>query len=364
MHLRVLCLALSALSLAPVASADQPTLTSAPKTITIEGGPRLQIEVDAGELQVPESRQHPSPRRLALPYYRLKSTATRPGTPIFLLAGGPGSSWLDQLEKNRENFDEVAFYRTIADVVVFDQRGGGRSLPQMHCAQTAQLPADQPLDLDRLRSATRTALAACRDQWQSEGVDLAAYNTVESAADVDALRQTLGYRTMTLVGGSYGSHLALQVMRLYPVTVERAVLFGIEGPDHTWDDPDGRLATLARIAAAAERSGALSVPVPEGGLLKALARVLKRLEVKPQTVTAGEGAKAQRVVVDATLVRRVAAYRAGRRSTPLAWPEFVLAMDRGDFSLAGRGALEHRNIRLADPMHYSLVRPVAASGPR
>jgi|CXWL01.1.fsa_nt_gi pimeloyl-ACP methyl ester carboxylesterase len=323
-----------------------------PKTVTLSDSPHTTIVVEAGELKVPESRGNRASRRLSLPFYRLKSTAKRPAAPIFLLAGGPGSSWLDQFETSEENFREVLFYRSIADVVLFDQRGGGRSQPQMHCPQSTRLPADQPLELERVRAVMRTALAQCRDQWLAAGVDLKAYNTVESAADVDALRQALGYETMTLVGGSYGSHLALQIMRAYPQTVARALLFGIEGPDHTWDDPDAILAALARIAADVEGSGALLIP--KGGLLQALARVLDRLAATPQRVLVETESGSREVVVDAVLVRRIADHRAGRRSTPLAWPEFISGMDRGDFALAAQGALAHRNIPLDDPMHYSM----------
>jgi pimeloyl-ACP methyl ester carboxylesterase len=113
-----------------------------------------------------------------------------------------------------------------------------------------------------LRASLRPLLIACRDHWQAEGVDLAAYNTVENAADLNDLRLALGYGKVTLVGGSYGSHLALQVLRQYPRAVERIVLYGVEGPDHTWDDPAGVLATLGRIAAAAERSPVFSQRIP------------------------------------------------------------------------------------------------------
>jgi pimeloyl-ACP methyl ester carboxylesterase len=329
----------------------KPRLTSSTKNVTVENGATVQVE--AGELEVPESRRRPTKRRVTIPYYRLRSESSRPASPIFLLAGGPGSSWLDQFE-NDENFREVTFYRTVADVILFDQRGGGHSRPSLTCPQTARLPADQPLDPAALRASLRTLLTACRDHWQSEGVDLAAYNTVENAADVNDLRLALGYKKVTLVGGSYGSHLALQIMRQYPESVDRVVLYGVEGLDHTWDDPGGMRSTLERIAAATEQSPAFSGHIPEGGLLKALERVLARLEASPQTVTVTQDSESRRVVIDANLVRRIVRHGAGRRSRPNAWPEMILAMDRGDFSIAAQRKLDNEVIHLADPMHYSM----------
>jgi pimeloyl-ACP methyl ester carboxylesterase len=267
---------------AQAAAAGTGQLISSFKDVTIQNGSVVRVE--AGELQVPESRRRPTSRRVVIPYYRLKSESADPASPIFLLAGGPGGSWLDQFKAD-ENFREVAFYRTIADVVLFDQRGGGHSKPKMECPQTAQLSAEQPFSLSAAQAALRTAATACRDHWLREGIDLAAYNTVENASDVNDLRLALGYGKVNLVGGSYGSHLALQFMRQFPDVVDRVVLYGVEGPDHTWDSPTGMLNTLRRIAAATEQSEAFSGHVPQGGFLQAMERVVGRLESAPAPVT-------------------------------------------------------------------------------
>jgi pimeloyl-ACP methyl ester carboxylesterase len=157
---------------------------------------------------------------------------------------------------------------------------------------------DKPLDLASVRTAMRALLIACRDRWQKEGVDLGAYNTVENAADINDLRQALGYRKLTLIGGSYGSHLALQFMRQYPDVVDRAVIFGVEGPDHTWDSPSAMLATLSRIAEATEQSPVFSGRIPPGGLLKTFERVLQRLDAAPETVSLTVGAQSKQVLID------------------------------------------------------------------
>lgn len=211
----------------------------------------------------------------------------------------------------------------------------------------------------------RNLLAACRDHWQRRNVDLAAYNTVESAADVDALREALGYRSMTLIGGSYGSHLALQVMRLYPQRVDRVVLYGVEGPDQTWDSPDGVLAALRRIALATEANAEqLGLQIPEGGLLGAWSRVITHLEAHPEAVTIEQNGTATRVVVDANLVRLMIRHKAGSHDHPKVWPEMILAMDRGDYSQAGRAAIDYRMLRVAAPMHWSMDCSSAVSDAR
>jgi pimeloyl-ACP methyl ester carboxylesterase len=68
------------------------------------------------------------------------------------------------------------------------------------------------------------AALACRDRLTKAGVNLADYTTVQGAADVEALRQALGYKEWNLFGVSYGTRLALTVMRDFPAGIRSAVL--------------------------------------------------------------------------------------------------------------------------------------------
>jgi pimeloyl-ACP methyl ester carboxylesterase len=336
-------------------------VTTEGKDVTLKSGSTVRVE--AGELRVPESRRRPSSREITIPYYRLRSDSPTPASPIFLLHGGPGSSWLEQFpEDNMAR--EVAFYRTIADVIVFDQRGGGRSRPEMTCPDRKGVQSGRPFTMALAADVMRELAIACRDRWLSAGVDLAAYNTVENAADVNDLRVALGYGKITLIGGSYGSHLALQFMRQYPDVVDRVVMFGIEGPDDTWDRPSATLATLGRIATAAEQSPAFAGRIPPGGLLKTLERVVERLEATPQQVTIGSGTDRRTVTVTADLVRMIARRGADRRNPANAWPEMILALDRGDYSIAAQAVAGAQNLQLPDPVHFSMDCASGISGRR
>ncbi|MBR9990893.1 MAG: alpha/beta fold hydrolase, partial [Gemmatimonadetes bacterium] len=177
------------------------------------------------------------------------------------------------------------------------------------------------------------------------------------------LRHALGYGRVTLVGGSYGSHLALALMRAYPQSIERVLMFGVEGLDHTWDDPGAQLSTLRRIAAAAEASPELAPHIPDGGLLAALHTVIDRLEHREAATRLEHREAATRLdrqptdsgpVVNAALVRWLAGYQAGNRDRPNAWPEFILDMYDGDYSVAERAVRSLDTLSMDDPMHYSM----------
>jgi pimeloyl-ACP methyl ester carboxylesterase len=88
-----------------------------------------------------------------------------------------------------------------------------------------------------------------RRQMERKGIDLAAFTTEENADDVEALRMALGVKSLTLIAGSYGSHLALAVIRRHSNHLERAILFGTEGLDQTFKLPSNVQATLEKLAA-------------------------------------------------------------------------------------------------------------------
>ena len=73
----------------------------------------------------------------------------------------------------------------------------------------------------------------CATELRGKGIDLSAYNTEASADDLDDLRRALGAEKISLFGFSYGTHLALAAVRRHPERIDRVILAGTEGPDHS-----------------------------------------------------------------------------------------------------------------------------------
>jgi len=312
-----------------------------------------KVIVEAGRLGVLEDRTKPKGRVISIAYRRFKTTSLNPAPPVFMLAGGPGASWINSLP-NEERMKEVQFYQTFSDVVVFDQRGAGQSIPNLACEGRERVPMDKPFSYDILKPSLLSLAKHCQEKWIAEGVDLSAYNTDESATDVSALIEALSYQKAILVGGSYGSHLGLHVMRKFPDRVDRAIFYGIEGPDHTWDSPSGRWAALQRIATAAESSTYYKGKIPKGGLLKALQQVIERLDKKPAQVTLERKGQKREVLVTKEIVQAIASYRAGKRSQPEVWPNLILAMYKGDYQLPAMASMGMRSIPAPGAMAKSM----------
>lgn len=215
-------------------------------------------------------------------FLRLKSTAEKPGDPVVYLDGGPGSSPIG-LVSAPDYLRVFQKLREVGDVILLDQRGVGRSKPNLSRLAVESLPPDMFADEVLAQKVFDRRIKDAADYFRSQGVDLSAYNTRESAHDVDDLRKALGAAKINLVGFSYGTHLSFACIRYHGENLNRVALFGPEGPDNTDKLPstsDKSLKKLAQIAAADAEIGS---KVPD--LVGTLKRVLDRLEKEPVTVT-------------------------------------------------------------------------------
>jgi pimeloyl-ACP methyl ester carboxylesterase len=180
-------------------------------------------EISCGYLTVPENRDDPAGNYANLAVAILHASGTRPRQdPILYLEGGPGGSALADPDYWLESL-----LHTSRDIILLDQRGTGYSLPSLDCPEVDAYDAGE----DTGYESTLDAYRACRDRLVLDGVDLTQYNSAASAADVEALRLALGYDEWNLYGVSYGTRLALTVMRDFPDGVRAVVLDSVYPPN-------------------------------------------------------------------------------------------------------------------------------------
>lgn len=218
---------LGALIPAPArALGSPPVATSMRCPFKIDKGLRAGKDVVCGYVVVPENHDQPGTRTVKIPYAIFKShSANRQSDPILSLQGGPGGAWLDELGPAITP-KSASLYYTDRDLVLIDQRGTGFATPTLACTPPAKKEEDP---LKHTTSEVDAALqlkiyAQCHDQLVSRGIDLSAYNTIQDAADIDAVRQALGYDQVNLYGVSYGTEVVLQIMRAFPTHIRSAVL--------------------------------------------------------------------------------------------------------------------------------------------
>lgn len=282
-----------------------------------------------GRIRVPEDRSRPDGPSIELALVRFKSRSATPGPPIFFLPGGPGNSTIDA-GKMPERFPLFMKALDFGDVILVDQRGTGASSPRLDCDEKAPYPADRPVTRASRLKVYRAAARRCARSWRRRGVDLGAYNTNASADDLNDVRKALGAEKMVLWGLSYGSHWALATIRRHPDRIERAIMAGVEGQDHTAKLPATYRAHLRQVADLVRRDPVLGPQIPD--LEALLETVVKQLNAKPRRllVKDGDSGKTRPVMLDGTLFNWTLGGIWGSDGVPIL-PWIILQASKGNF---------------------------------
>lgn len=282
---------------------------------------------------------------------RFKSTGKNPGTPILYLVGGPGGSAISQARG--VGFPLYMALREAGDFILLDQRGTGMSKPNLTCREKLNYPLDKPLEPKELLRLYLEQSRACAEYWRSQGVDLSGYNTNENADDVEALRKALSIPKLSLFGTSYGTHLSLATIRRHGENLNRVVIAGIEGPDHTHKLPSNVQNNLEQIAQIYKADRNIGKAIPD--LLGLMQVLLERLEKQPVTVEVTDPETKQKVKVTVgafDLQFLVANLLPGRVSAIKRFASVAVAMSKGDFSFLAQISLDARTGSIGSAMSF------------
>jgi pimeloyl-ACP methyl ester carboxylesterase len=288
--------------------------------------------VICGTVDVPERHGDGAGRRISLAFAVLKSRSLSPaGDPVIYLHGGPGGGAVAELTGLvAPLFDH---FRERRDVVTFDQRAAGISSDMVTCFQTFEANIFEVFTGQTLEGETGTQdgsaeslLTTCLEELK-ENRDIAAYVTPQNARDVQALMRTLGYQTWNLYGISYGTTLALEVMRTAPEGT-RAVVIDSVSPQNSRAYDENVLPLSESITAvvelcAADSACAAAYPDLRGTIL----RVADELDRSPIPAARGRG--------EVTLATLVSLFK--DRNSFNNWPDvtahiplILTEWDRGD----------------------------------
>ncbi len=172
---------------------------------------------------VPLDRTGKVPGTIALAVERKSAGPAQSQSAVLALAGGPGQS-ADPLGEDLAR--AIAPALATRDLLVFDQRGTGRSSP-LNCPvfdNTAALETASESTLGPLVELCALQIGAARGS----------FTTQESVEDIEAIRHAAGYKKLVLYGTSYGTKVALEYAERYPQHVESLVLDSVvpsNGPE-------------------------------------------------------------------------------------------------------------------------------------
>ncbi|MBN9510393.1 MAG: alpha/beta fold hydrolase [Alphaproteobacteria bacterium] len=203
--------------------------------------------------------------------------------PVVCMAGGPGANAIAQAQ------DLVNMgLNEKRDLIIMNQRGVAYTVPNLACpeldmtfAAAIALPYDSPVAETRHVAATK----ACRDRLVAHGVDLSAFNTRENAADFADLRKALKLKQWNVYGLSYGTELALSLMRDHPEGIRSMIIDAVLPPSAvslgwTWTNANEAISNIFRACADQPVCAA-----KYGDLRTRFAAEVQKLEADPLSLT-------------------------------------------------------------------------------
>ncbi len=180
------------------------------------------VVADCGQLQVYENRSTKTGRIIPINFIRVRAKSGAPSTDAVIeLTGGPGAA----ATVSAAGLINALNFLAMRDYILVDQRGTGGSNP-LDCIKydfEANPETFQDMFVFGMMDAGR--IRSCMEELNKRA-DLTQYTTSIIADDVNDLRAALGYETLTLKGGSYGTTLALEILRRHESNVRAALLLG------------------------------------------------------------------------------------------------------------------------------------------
>lgn len=191
-------------------------------------------EISCGLLTVPENREKSRSRSIKLHFVKLharkpdkwdekeKGEWKKREDPIVYLTGGPGAKADGYVKRFKDHGA-----RDVRDMYILEQRGIGTSddfCPKYGLFDPAATNKD---NFDDYQRGGLAAIENCFAEAKAARVDLSAYNTIENARDVEALRRALGFGQWNVWGISYGSILGQAYIKQDPEGIRAVVLDAI-----------------------------------------------------------------------------------------------------------------------------------------
>ncbi len=188
-------------------------------------------------LAVPLNYADPGGRKISLALSEVPATAPADQQQGVLLVnpGGPGAPGLSLAAEIASLLPSAVAAEY--DIVGFDTRGVGASVPSLHCDPSffakprpdyvPSSPAAEQVLVDR----AKTYAADCEKRY---GWLLPYMNSEDLARDMDQIRVALGQQKINYYGISYGTYLGQVYATLFPHRVRKMVLDSIVDPDGAW----------------------------------------------------------------------------------------------------------------------------------
>lgn len=299
---------------------------------------------DCGYVTVPEQHALPKGPSIQLAVVRMRSTGSNPAPdPLFVEQGGPGDSTIgvivDQVYPNLPELREVLKGR---DLVFVEERGTRYSKPFLTCPEYDA--RNIAVAKGEMAYTDPTWFKTCQARFQKQGIRLGAFNTVENAADVYFVAETLGYPVFNYYGVSYGTLLGQYVIAQadqHKAKLRSVIIDGVVRADIDFNLAGAHATSFAlrNLFHACAQDLQCSRAYPD--LEQTFLTVFERLERQPVSLTLTTPITKQPVVTKldgkgfaTALVPLLARPYSGNSARGTSIPKYIHAAGQGNFDWA------------------------------
>ena len=218
------------MALAPAVSATLPDVADVADVARWWRCSEAPEPVECAWLEVPIDYADPESATIRLLTSRMPALddARRAGV-LVTIAGGPGQRGTDGVRPGAH----TAAIHDAFDVVSWDPRGTSHDslvdcIPEWDPYGGLDRTPDSAIEQKALDERTSALATGCRE---AHGDLLPFLGTLETAMDLERLRQMLGEPQFSILGSSYGSQVALLYATLFPDRVRAIVVDGYSDPN-------------------------------------------------------------------------------------------------------------------------------------
>ncbi len=218
-------------------SASSPGASSTVSKLSWHSCTAQGASLQCASLQVPLDYSHPGGRKITLALSEVPATAPaskRQGA-LLVNPGGPGGSGLSLASFVAQGLDPSV--ASEYDIIGFDTRGVGSSVPAMHCdssffarARPDYIPSSASEEQQNIDRA-KTYAADCEKKY---GWLLPYMTTANIARDMDSIRAALRQQQISYFAYSYGTYIGQVYATLFPSRVRHMVLDSTVDPKGVW----------------------------------------------------------------------------------------------------------------------------------
>ena len=157
--------------------------------------------------------------------------------PLLYLHGGPGIATVENVPRYLQS-KTWKLLRESRSLVFFDYRGTGFSEPVLcpEMEDSLALFAESNASDEAIQAYEIALYKKCREELMTSGVDVSSFSSTQLAADAEAIRNALKIKKWNVYGVSFGTTVALQLLRNHEAHIQSMILDSPFPPNAPWLD--------------------------------------------------------------------------------------------------------------------------------